>query len=266
MWRFTIHNPPIHNPFGAPVYHEDIVDSTMNVSRILAQQGEPHGTVISADFQEEGRGRIKGRVWETEKGANLVCTILLRFPDIEHIPPALTLRTGLAVSLALEDFAPALSGRVLIKWPNDIVITPPVPNTQAAKAAAIAKMAGILTEADGGNVHIGMGINVAQKQFARVKATSISLATNREIANEERFTLLEKILMRLQTELESTNWRERIEARLYQKGQQISFAEGPADSEKIVTGILAGIGPGGELLISTSDGIRACITGEMVSA
>jgi BirA family biotin operon repressor/biotin-[acetyl-CoA-carboxylase] ligase len=234
----------------------------MNVSRILAAQGEPHGTVISADFQKEGRGRIKGRVWEMEKGANLACTILLCFPGIEQIPQALTLRAGLAASLAIEDFASALSGRVLIKWPNDIVIAPPVSNTQTAKAA------GILTEADGGNVHIGMGINVAQKHFPdslRNKATSLCLAADREIPAEERFTLLEKILLHLQTELESTNWRERLEARLYQKGQQIHFAEGPADSGKIISGLLTGIGPEGELLIEDAGGVRGFTTGEIVS-
>jgi BirA family biotin operon repressor/biotin-[acetyl-CoA-carboxylase] ligase len=262
----------IYNPFGAPVYHADTVDSTMNVSRILAAQGKPHGTVISADFQEEGRGRIKGRVWETEKGANLAFTILLRFPGIEHIPPALTLRTGLAVSLAIEDFAPALVGRVLIKWPNDILVAPSAQKTQATKVQTIktqaAKVAGILTEADGGNVHIGMGLNVAQKQFPGVlrdKATSISLAVGREIANEERFTLLEKILTHLHTELESTNWRERIETRLYQKGQQINFAEGAADSGKIISGILAGIGLGGELMIGDAGGVKCYTTGEIVT-
>jgi BirA family biotin operon repressor/biotin-[acetyl-CoA-carboxylase] ligase len=254
---------PVNNPFNAPVYHEDIVDSTMNVSRLLASRGEPHGTVISADFQEEGRGRIKGRVWEMEKGANLACTILLRFPGIEDIPQALTLRTGLAVSLAIEDFGPALSGRVLIKWPNDILIAPLAPNTQAA-----GKLAGILTEADGGNVHIGMGINVAQKQFPGVlrnKATSLCLSANREIPGEERFTLLEMILMRLHGELESADWRERISARLYQKGQQINFAEGAADSGKIASGLLVGIGPEGELLIDEAGGVRCFTTGEIIT-
>jgi BirA family biotin operon repressor/biotin-[acetyl-CoA-carboxylase] ligase len=240
----------------------------MNVSRLLASRGEPHGTVISADFQKEGRGRIKGRVWEAEKGANLTCTILLRFPGIEQIPQALTLRTGLAVSLAIEDFVPVLSGRVLIKWPNDILITSPDPNTQAAKVQAACKAAGILSEADGGNVHIGMGINVAQKIFPDVlrdKATSLCLAANRNIAAEERFTLLEKILIHLQTELESPNWRERLETRLYQKGQRIHFAEGPADSGKIISGLLVGIGPEGELLIEGDGGVRGFTTGEIVT-
>ena len=271
----------VYNPFNAPVYHEDTVDSTMNVSRILAEQNAPHGTVITADFQEAGRGRIKGRSWNMEKAVNLAFTILLRFPDIEHIPHALTLRTGLALSLAVEDFAPVLAGRVLIKWPNDILI---------AGDESVKKLAGILTEANDGAVHIGMGLNVAQKQFPdflRDKATSISLAlgtaTNREIASEERFTLLEKILVRLYHEIETAggeaegaaaDWKSRIESRLYKKGEQVSFAAGAAgiaagtaaDSGNIVNGTLTGIDSGGELLITPAGGgePRSFTAGELV--
>ena len=249
----------LHNPFNAPVYHEDTVDSTMELSRMLAGRGEPHGTVIAADFQKAGRGRIKGRFWDMEKGSSLAFTILLRFPGIENIPQALTLRAGLALSLAIEDFAPVLAGRVLIKWPNDILI-----------AGSARKLAGILAEADGGVVHIGMGLNVAQKQFPdflRNKATSISLAAGGEIAAEDRFTLLEKILARLYNEIEADGgWKSRIESRLYKKGEQISFAEGAADSGKIVNGILTGIDSGGELLITPSGGgePRSFTAGELV--
>ena len=254
----------VHNPFNAPVYHEDTVDSTMEVSRVLARNGEPHGTVIAADFQNAGRGRLKERAWHTEKGENLAFTILLRFPRIELIPPALSLRTGLAVSFAIEDFAPTLAGSVLIKWPNDVLIGTPANKTTVAKAA------GILVEADGGNVHIGIGVNVAQKQFPeslRDKATSVSIAAGREITSGERYALLEKILVRLHAEIggHAGNWCERIEARLYQKGQRVCFAEGPADSGKTVTGILFGIGPGGEFLLIPDNGAKTAsfTTGEI---
>ena len=247
----------VDNPFNAPVYHEDTVDSTMEVSRDLARNGEPHGTVIAADFQSAGRGRLKERAWDMERGTNLAFTVLLRFPGIEGIPSALPLRTGLAVSLAIEDFAPALAGSVLIKWPNDVLI---------GKAKAV----GILVEADGGNVHIGIGVNVGQKQFPgflQGKATSIGLAANREIADGERYKLLEKILIRLRAEVEtpSNSWRERIEARLYQKGRPVCFAGGPADSPRMVTGILCGIGPGGELLLIPDGGAETLsfTTGEL---
>ncbi|MCL2319163.1 MAG: biotin--[acetyl-CoA-carboxylase] ligase, partial [Treponema sp.] len=108
---------PLNNPFGAPVYHEESVSSTMDTARDLARKQAPHGTVITVDFQEAGRGR-SGRSWITDPGKNLLFTILLRYKDIQSIPAALTLRTGLAVSLAVEDLAPSLCGSVTVKWPN----------------------------------------------------------------------------------------------------------------------------------------------------
>jgi len=227
----------IHNPFNAPVYYEETVTSTMEVSRLLEREGSPHGTVIAADFQEEGRGRIRGRKWEMEKGRALAFTVLLRFTAI---PTALGLRAGLASAFAIEDFAPALSGRILIKWPNDILIPPAL------------KLAGILAEAQDNCVHIGIGVNVSQKQipgFLLDKASSISLASGAEYNSADRFILMEKILFRLRCEIEAADWRERLEARLYKKGGQICFAKGAADSGDTVTGVLAGIGPEGELLI-----------------
>jgi BirA family biotin operon repressor/biotin-[acetyl-CoA-carboxylase] ligase len=241
----------IHNPFNAPVYHEETVTSTMEASRFFAQNGAPHGTVIAADFQEAGRGRILGRHWEMEKGQALAFTILLRFSDAKNIPVAMTLRTGLAVALAIEDFAPALAGKALIKWPNDILLFPAHANKQPAL-----KLVGILTEAEDGNVYIGIGVNVSQKQlpvFLHNKATSLSIASGMDYDSEERYKLLEKILSRLHDEIEpaegGSDWRKRLEARLYKKGEQIRFAKGAADSGDMVTGALAGIGPEGELLI-----------------
>jgi len=252
----------IKNPFNAPVYHENTVVSTMDISRSLALQDEPHGTVIIADFQEAGRGRVKDRSWETEREESLLFTILLRYPNFACLPPALTLRTGLATALAVEDFAPALANMVMIKWPNDILVTNSAfPHLRENKFGIKAKkIAGILTEADGGNVHIGIGVNVSQKQFPdglQEKAVSISLAAGTDIEKGGRFSLLEKILLRLHEEIETPGaagsvppqWQRRIEERLYKKGGRVCFTQGAVGSGKTVSGILAGIGLGGELLI-----------------
>jgi BirA family transcriptional regulator, biotin operon repressor / biotin---[acetyl-CoA-carboxylase] ligase len=249
----------LNNPFGAPIYHEETVSSTFDIARILAEQGEPHGTVIIADFQEAGRGRLN-RPWVTERGKSLMFTIILRYAGASSIPNALTLRTGLAVSLAVEDLAPALTGGpVRIKWPNDVMIN-------ARKAA------GILTETDGKIVYIGVGINVAQQEFPeeyRSKAGSI-IHSFSGLAENARFDLLEKILSRFYEEIENQSakndaWRERLLNRLYKKGETVSFAEGAADSEKIVEGVLSGLGPGGELLIipKGEEKARSFITGEL---
>ncbi|GHV88144.1 hypothetical protein AGMMS50267_05040 [Spirochaetia bacterium] len=279
----------IDNPFGAPVYYRETVSSTMDEARLLAAGGADHGTVICAGFQEAGRGRTPGRPWNADRGKNLFCTILLRCGDFAAIPRALTLRTGLAVSLAIEDAAPALKDRVLVKWPNDIMI-------------GERKAAGILTEGDGRVVYIGIGVNVGQTDFSgalRTKAVSIVLAQREYSAakagaastpgstpggertgQEACFLLLERILARLYRELqtrglqtggltapdrdggaadgfsggeggggETGQWRQHLEARLFRRGSRVRFINGGADMGKPVEGVLCGIGADGELLI-----------------
>ena len=248
---------PLENPFGAPVYHEETVSSTFDTARILAGKNEAHGTVIVADFQETGRGRLN-RPWAAERGKNLLCTILLRYDDFAAIPKALTLKTGLAVSLALEDLAPALSGSVQVKWPNDVMI-------------GSRKAAGILTEGDGKNVFIGIGVNVGQAVFPGEylsKAVSLTQLVP-GLGRNARFALLEKILSRLYREIEAvpeaSPWLERLSGRLYKKAETVIFAEGAADSIRLTEGTLSGLGPGGELLIIPrgEDKERAFISGEL---
>jgi len=274
----------IYNPFDAPVYHENTVTSTMDVSRALASDIQKSGTVITADCQTEGRGRGLGRHWQTEKNESLAFTIILRYGQIENIPCALTLRTGLAVSLAVEDFVSFIKSakteyqhpqnaqinagkpiNVLVKWPNDIMI-----NSK--------KAGGILCESDGGNIYIGIGINVSQNDFPShlsEKAVSIALACGIKIKTQDRFILLEKILTRLYEELSpdkinetgrtEENWKTRLEKRLYKKGERVVFLEGAADSGKEIKGCLAGITDEGELLIIPEGAAepRAFITGEL---
>ncbi|MDR1898509.1 MAG: biotin--[acetyl-CoA-carboxylase] ligase [Treponema sp.] len=278
------------NPFGAPVYHLAAVSSTMDEARRLAGNGAAHGTVVAADFQQAGRGRVPSRPWIGRSGENLFATILLRYPGVAAIPRALTLKTGLAAAQAIEDFAPSLAGTLRIKWPNDLMIR--VPGEEAAR-----KTAGILTESDGSAVFIGIGVNVLQTEFPewlRHKATSIALA-RRERGEEgaaggpaegdstedgpaARFSLLALILARLYRELAGKTadagrddtgggdpWRGRLEERLYLKGERVRFIAGGADSGRIVEGRLAGVGEGGELLIvpDAGAGPLAFVTGEL---
>jgi BirA family biotin operon repressor/biotin-[acetyl-CoA-carboxylase] ligase len=232
----------------------------MEVSRFLARENATHGTVITAGFQKAGRGRVRGRHWKMENGIDLAFTVLLRFTVI---PSGLTLRTGLAAALAIEEFAPALAGKVLIKWPNDILL--PVLSSDGKQTAL--KTAGILTESESGNVYIGIGVNLSQNQFQNSKSTSIGLAAGVEYKTSDKFILLEKILSCLSAEIDSSDWRERIETRLYKKGERVCFAKGAADSGDMVSGTINGIGPDGELLIipDGETGLLAFTAGEIYS-
>jgi BirA family biotin operon repressor/biotin-[acetyl-CoA-carboxylase] ligase len=264
----------IHNPFGAPVYWEDTVSSTMDIARRFAQGDEPSGTVIAAGFQEAGRGRMPERSWLTERDQALLFTILLRYPQ-PPLPRALTLRAGLAVSLGLEDFVfdqgRYFKNRVMIKWPNDIWL-------------GDKKAAGILCESDGRNVLIGVGINFFQTAFPPdlSQATSIALNLERpskilkdalpetpdeELQGEDRFTLLEHILERLAEEFSRTGdeWRRQVEQRLYKRGWTVEFVPGAPNTADPVEGKIQGIGEDGELLFIPSGEAeaRAYFTGEL---
>lgn len=296
-----VFSPQIVNPFGVPVYYRDTVTSTMDEARVLAAGGAEHGTVITADYQSSGRGR-SSRAWIMNRGENLSFTVILRYKILEEVPPCLTLKAGLALSFAIEDFAPALRGAVQVKWPNDIMLL--------QKNGRGRKTAGILTEAVGGTVFLGVGINAAQTAFPPElsdKATSISLTLygglddsvfRRKTAalTERRFILLEAVLSRLCEELElsgrepgtkqgpeqgpDTGWRERLETRLYMKGRRIQFIPGaPAEciagkeslpKDRLIRGILQGIGENGEIRIIpenepvTNGGVLPFVTGELL--
>ena len=263
---------PVKNPFNAPVYYEEILSSTMDSGRELAAKGTPHGTVISAGFQEKGRGR-RGRSWETEKNSSLMFTVFLDYKKIQDIPKALTLKTGLAVAQAVEDFIPELKGLIAIKWPNDIMLV-------SRKLPAAKKTAGILCECDNGNVFIGIGMNLVQKTFDNElssKACSLLSFLYDEypdpeiqkplLAPDAGCSLLEKILFCLHIELRDhdNNWKDRLENKLYKRGDCVEFIEGGADSRNVVRGILSGIGDDGELIIKPENQNTSVkyITGEL---
>ena len=110
-----------------------------------AAGGEPEGAVLAAEQQSAGRGRL-GRVWVSPPQAALTFSVLLR-PAL--VPRArlgwLPLLAGVAVAAAVRDVA-AVDAQ--LKWPNDVLAGP-------------RKLAGILAEAAGDAVVVGIGVNVS---------------------------------------------------------------------------------------------------------
>lgn len=250
---------PVDNAFGAPVWAVGTTVSTMDDARALALEGAPSGTVVKADSQSAGRGRVAGRTWHSEPGESLLCTVLVRYPAIGAIPQALTLRCGLAAAEAIEDCAPELSGRVRVKWPNDLLIE--------SESAAL-KVCGILCESDGANVFIGTGCNLLQTDFpdglAR-KATSIFKESGTRVTPDRLLTAyLSRLERALSTDYDD-RWRGALLDRLYKRALRVSFEPGLADSGILVEGTLAGVGEDGRLLLKLdgSDELRGFISGEL---
>lgn len=133
---------------GSDIVYRETVGSTNDLAKELAQKGAADGTVIIAEEQTAGKGRM-GRRWFSPAGKGLWFSVILK-PEISPTDaPKLTLVTAVAVALALRGIGIPAG----IKWPNDILIHG-------------RKLAGILTEmnAEFDRVHyliVGIGINVS---------------------------------------------------------------------------------------------------------
>ncbi|MBS4191011.1 biotin--[acetyl-CoA-carboxylase] ligase [Bacillus sp. FJAT-49705] len=173
---------------GRDIHYEETVDSTQKIAHRLANEDAPEGTIIIAEEQLLGRGRMDRR-WHSPKYTGIWMSVILR-PNIPPPKaPQLTLITAVAVVQAIEDFT-GLSPQ--IKWPNDILINGK-------------KVTGILTElqADADRITsiiIGIGINVNQKveeypEDLRAIATSLSIECDKKL---QRADLIKLILQKLE--------------------------------------------------------------------
>lgn len=138
---------------AAQVRHFIRLPSTNDLAKDLARQGYPEGSVILAETQSAGRGRL-GRVWESPAGTGIYLSIILR----PALPPADLPKLTLMAAVAVVEAVKALTGvEVGIKWPNDILL--------AGK-----KLGGILTEMETESdqmrhVVLGLGLNVNTPEF-----------------------------------------------------------------------------------------------------
>lgn len=145
-------------------------ESTQTVARFLADQGVPAGTLVWAERQTGGRGRLSRR-WDSGPGG-LYFSLILR-PSFSHDRlPELSLETAKAVGMTLQSLAGL---QVAIKPPNDVM---------AVHAGMARKISGILIESSGTSrrldwLIIGVGINVNNTPRAALKAASLKSLTGR---------------------------------------------------------------------------------------
>jgi BirA family biotin operon repressor/biotin-[acetyl-CoA-carboxylase] ligase len=233
--------------------------STNDVAAAHGRAGDPEGTVVLAEAQTGGRGRL-GRSWRSPPGASLTFSILLRPRRPPAEVPPLTLLVGAAVARALE----GLGARPRLKWPNDVQLAAddgdPAPK----------KVAGILTEmaSEGervGHVVVGVGLNVNDDAFPAElggRATSLALALGRPL---DRAAVLAALL----GEIEAAYDRYRAEGpaaavALWSphgaQGGRVQVRVGGRD----VTGVALGIDPDGALRVAGDDGqVHRVISGEV---
>jgi len=178
-----ISSPDLLLPFEFPDLEQRIhyfpeIGSTMDAARELAKKGAADGTIVIAEVQTRGRGRLS-REWLSPEGG-IYFTIILR----PRISPAYAPRINLMAAIAVAATIRKLFGlKAELKWPNDVLIEGK-------------KVCGILAEMDAEmdvvnfvNVGIGLNGNNPVSCFERT-ATSLKDALGREISRKEFLSVL----------------------------------------------------------------------------
>jgi BirA family biotin operon repressor/biotin-[acetyl-CoA-carboxylase] ligase len=232
--------------------------STNRHVRELAEDGWPEGTMVMAEEQTAGRGRLE-RTWHSPPGVGLHFSFLLRPNLPADKVPLLTLMASVGVARGLRDHG----HQAEIKWPNDLLL-------------AGRKIAGILAERRDRpsvppEVMLGIGLNVnhTEEHFPAdllPKAGSIRIVTGCAV---DRTEILTSVLIRIDETYErfkSAGELSMLET--YQglcpmaRGASVTVTQ---DSESF-TGETAGIASTGALRLSTPSGMREVHAGDVTLA
>jgi BirA family biotin operon repressor/biotin-[acetyl-CoA-carboxylase] ligase len=169
---------------GKKIYYLESVSSTMDVASSLGAQGAGEGTVVLAETQTKGRGRL-GRSWLSPKYKGIYLSLILRPKISPQQAPVLTLLAAVSVSEAIKELTEI---ETQIKWPNDILLEHK-------------KLGGILTElnAETDQVRflvIGIGLNVNNDKKSLVPgATSLREKQGKAV---NRVEFLQGLLRRIE--------------------------------------------------------------------
>jgi len=244
------------HPIGRNIVHYFRTDSTNAVALKLAADGAEHGTVVVAEEQTAGRGRL-GRAWFSEKSSGIYTSIILRPPLSPAFAPVLTLMAGLAAQKAVN----SVTGLAVdIRWPNDLLVNGK-------------KVCGMLTEmsAELDRLHavvLGIGINVNHSlmppELENI-ATSLRMEAHRGISRVQVLVaLFREIERHYELLLKSGNKAitERWEAAsTFAHGKRVRVATPGGEALATTTGL----DPSGALKIQYDDGRQeSLLAGEVV--
>jgi BirA family transcriptional regulator, biotin operon repressor / biotin---[acetyl-CoA-carboxylase] ligase len=205
--------------------------STNTFTRELLNENElPEGAIIQAGFQTAGRGQ-KGNGWESERGKNLLVSILL-FPSM--IQPSDQFLISMFVSLGVCDFVKRFELPCSIKWPNDIYVKDD-------------KIAGILIENtisgnEISNSIAGIGININQISFQSDAPNPVSLGILTGVVYDLG-TCLDQIASDLDRRYkqliagDTRKIREEYTSALYLMDRQASFHDSNGQFKGHITGV-----------------------------
>ncbi|MBW1973883.1 MAG: biotin--[acetyl-CoA-carboxylase] ligase [Deltaproteobacteria bacterium] len=229
------------------IYHFFRIDSTNKKAFSYAINGAEHGTVIIAESQTKGKGRLQ-RGWFSPAGYNLYTSIILRPPFLPNQSTILTFLSAVAVAKAIQ-FSTNLNP--LIKWPNDILIR------RKKVSGILNEMRSETDKVDFVVLGIGVNINIPIDLLPlelKDKATSLSIELDKKIDRVsftcslfENIEKLYDILLKQGTEKILSLWRERAKI----EGKELEVI---SLNNEIISGKAIGVDNTGALLIKKKNG------------
>jgi BirA family transcriptional regulator, biotin operon repressor / biotin---[acetyl-CoA-carboxylase] ligase len=253
----------LKSPLATKVEWHEEIGSTQERARELARGGAPHGTLVVSKVQTGGRGRL-GRWWASPAGG-LWMSLVLR----PEVPIKIAARTTQTAAVGVAKALRELGVEASIKWPNDLLVEG-------------RKICGILAESSVGNVPVAAK-KVSSREERRVDFVVLGVGLNanldprdlgvpdREVAtlrselghDVDPTSLLVSLLSHLDTELKRIqdfdaildDWR-RFNCTLGERVRVRRFGE-------MLEGVALDLGPEGELLLETRDGVVELFEGEI---
>jgi BirA family biotin operon repressor/biotin-[acetyl-CoA-carboxylase] ligase len=221
------------------------LDSTNRWALDRAREGAAEGLVVVADHQTAGRGRLD-RTWEAPPGSSLLVSVVLHQVGGADGAHRAVIAAAVALARAIRSVAGVDAG---MKWPNDVVVND-------------RKLAGILAEAEGDALVVGLGVNVNWHEFPAeiaATATACSIEAGHEV---DRDALLVAFLTELAAALDDPVATERAHRDLLVTlGRRVRVTLTRGDP---IEGEAVGLGVHGELEVRTDDGvIHAVTTGDV---
>lgn len=230
--------------------------STNNEAKTLALNGVAEGTVVVAERQNGGKGRLD-RKFFSPPGKGIWFSVILRPPFLPQEAPKCTLLAAVAVARAMQEF----NLQAHIKWPNDIMFDNK-------------KLVGILTEMNAEMerinyivMGIGINVNIMPEDFPddiRDKATSLAIMKGEKLPRVKFFQAVLRALDNLYLEVLSNGfsvvmqeWR-KYSITLGQKVRVIGARDG-----EVFLGTAYDIDAEGALLVETKTGCRRVLAGDV---
>jgi BirA family biotin operon repressor/biotin-[acetyl-CoA-carboxylase] ligase len=239
--------------FGRRLFTFETIDSTNTCAKVLASCWAVEGTVIIAEEQTEGKGRL-GRSWFASPGQNLTFSLVLRptgpAEDLNLIP----LYVGVAVADAIRNLT-GLPAKC--KWPNDIMIN-------ERKTAGVL-IEGSLKDSSVEFVIVGIGVNVNQREFPgglSETATSLALASGSDVDRAELFREIMRSLETHYDKLKKEGVRSIIPLwtdRTTMIGRKISVSQNGV----LLEGVAQGVNEQGALVLANNGSSYALMAGDV---